>query len=355
MKNILFIVPYPPGKAPSQRFRFEQYISFLETQNVRCEISPFIDTSTWAIFYLPGKTFLKFFGILKGFLRRIGVLFRLSRYDALFIHREACFIGPPFFEWLYAKVFRKKILFDFDDAIWLHDVSEVNSNLGWLKSPSKTGVIARYATLVTAGNKYLASYASHFNKNVVVIPTTIDTDYHIAKQKHADTLTIGWTGSTTTIKHFEWAAGILRVIKQKYPTINIRVISNKAPELDLDIDFVPWKKESEIEDLAVIDIGIMPLPDNDWAKGKCGFKGLQYMSLCIPTVMSPVGVNTEIIRDGENGFLAGSETEWIAKISALIESAELRKKLGNAGRETILAHYSIQSQKQKYLALFDTI
>ncbi|HLU85364.1 MAG TPA: glycosyltransferase family 4 protein, partial [Vicingaceae bacterium] len=123
---------------------------------------------------------------------------------------------------------------------------------------------------------------------------------------------------------------------------------------DFKIKFVKWNQKTEIEDLSQIDIGIMPLPDDEWAKGKCGFKGLQYMALEIPTIMSPVGVNAEIIKDGENGFLANTDEEWITKIEWLIESEELRKKLGKAGRQTIIERYSIEANKDKYLALLST-
>ena len=117
------------------------------------------------------------------------------------------------------------------------------------------------------------------------------------------------------------------------------------------LKFVEWKQSSEIEDLSQIDIGIMPLPDNEWAKGKCGFKGLQYMALEIPTIMSPVGVNTEIIQDRKNGFLASNKNEWISKLSALIESKELRESLGKNGRKTIEKKYSITNHKDFLISL----
>ncbi len=128
------------------------------------------------------------------------------------------------------------------------------------------------------------------------------------------------------------------------------VISNEKPQINLkSFKFIKWDKTSEISDLQKIDIGIMPLYDNEWEKGKCGFKGLQYMALEIPAVMSPVGVNTEIIKDGENGFLAKDEQEWFDKLSLLIENSQLREKLGKAGRQTVIEKYSVDANKQKYL------
>jgi glycosyltransferase involved in cell wall biosynthesis len=225
-----------------------------------------------------------------------------------------------------------------------------------LKSPSKTSAIIKYASAVIAGNAYLADYARGFNKNVHIIPTTIDTDYHKANHSSnkKETVTIGWTGTSTTIKHFNLLTSVLKTLKEKYgETLEIRVISDRAPlEKDFKIHFSQWRKESEIEDLQKIDIGIMPLPEDKWAKGKCGFKGLQYMALEIPAVLSPVGVNSEIIDDGINGFLADTENQWIAKLSQLIENPQLRAKLGKAGRETVEKKYSVNAMKDKYVEIF---
>jgi glycosyltransferase involved in cell wall biosynthesis len=123
----------------------------------------------------------------------------------------------------------------------------------------------------------------------------------------------------------------------------------------LDIQVIKWNLNTEIDDLSEIDIGIMPLPDDEWSKGKCGFKGLQYMAMEIPTVMSAVGVNKEIIEDGSNGFLASTENEWIEKLSLLIESKELRNKFGVNGRKTVVEKYSVYSQKQRYLDDFSEL
>ncbi|MFN5784801.1 MAG: glycosyltransferase, partial [Flavobacteriia bacterium] len=131
------------------------------------------------------------------------------------------------------------------------------------------------------------------------------------------------------------------------------VISNEKPDYDLDsLQFIKWKKETEIEDLARITIGVMPLQHDIWSEGKCGFKGLQYMALEIASIMSPVGVNTSIIHDGQNGFLAGSPEEWKEKLEIVLKDKELRKKLGTAGRQTIIERFSVEANKERYLKLF---
>jgi glycosyltransferase involved in cell wall biosynthesis len=157
--------------------------------------------------------------------------------------------------------------------------------------------------------------------------------------------------------HFEYAIPFLRKINEKYGNdITFKVIGDSSYQNEeLNIVGISWNEADEIKELSGFDIGIMPLPDDEWAKGKCGLKGLQYMALEIPTIMSPVGVNTEIIQDGVNGFLAVDIDEWVEKLSLLIESLALREKLGKAARKTVLEKYSFESQKQNYLNCFEEL
>ena len=155
---------------------------------------------------------------------------------------------------------------------------------------------------------------------------------------------IGWTGSFSTVQHLDTLRGALQELAHR-ERFRLRVIG--TPEYDLEgveVEAMPWRAQTEIEDLRPIDIGVMPLPDDAWSKGKCGLKALQFMALGIPTICSPVGVNTEIIHDGENGFIAGTEDEWLKKLGALLRSAELRKQLGQAGRKTVETRYSATIQ-----------
>jgi glycosyltransferase involved in cell wall biosynthesis len=165
---------------------------------------------------------------------------------------------------------------------------------------------------------------------------------------------IGWSGSITTIRHFELAIPFLKILKEKYgDKISIKVIGDgNYQNSQLGIRGIPWKKEEELKELQSIDIGIMPIPDDVWSKGKCGLKGLQYMALEIATVMSPVGVNCDIINDGENGFLASETVEWVDKVSRLIDNPELRTRLGKAARNTVINQYSVKANQQEYLNAF---
>lgn len=358
MKKILFIASHRKNRAPNQRFRFEQYITYLEENGFECILSPLIATPAEdKIFYAKGNYAKKLLLGLKLGLRRINDVIRANDYDIIVIAREAFITGSTFFERALSR--RKgKVIFDFDDSIWLTVISNNNRFFSSLKDGSKTARIIRLSDKVFAGNEYLANYATKFNDNVVVIPTTIDTAlYQPVYNRSKKNVIIGWSGSVSTIEHFQFAIPALRILKEKYQdTISIKVIGDENfLEPSLNIRGIPWTSETELEDLREIDIGIMPLPDNEWTWGKCGLKGLQYMSLEIPTIMSPVGVNLTIIEDGVNGYLASSTEEWVAKISALIEQPDLRSRIGKEGRRTVVASYSVESMREMYLRQIEAV
>lgn len=279
-----------------------------------------------------------------------------KNYDIVFIQREAYLLGTSYFESKFKKS-GAKVVFDFDDAIWLMDVSDVNKRFGWLKRPTKTAEIVALSDLVIAGNPYLADYARTYNPKVIMIPTSVDTE-KFKRTKPAeikDRVCIGWTGSLTTIKHFSLAIPFLKELKKKYgDKIYFKIIGDPTySEPELGIKGLKWDKDSEIDDLCEIDVGIMPLPDDAWSRGKCGLKSLEYMALCIPPVVSPVGVNTDIVQDGVNGFVADDTKEWIEKISKLIESAELRKQMGEKARQKVVEKYSVLAHRDTYVKVLN--
>lgn len=356
--HILFVTPYPSGKAPSQRFRFEQYVGLLKARGHTLEFAPFMDDNTWHVLYQNGKLAAKSLGIFKGFVRRFLWFFKAYRFDFIFIHREATPVGPPVFEWVIGKVLQKKIIYDFDDAIWLPNTSEENRLAAHLKWHSKVGAICRWSYKISCGNQYLCAYAKQFNPNVILNPTTIDTekvhnpDGYRAREDSKKPV-IGWTGSHSTLIYLDLLVPIIQELEKKYD-FNFLVIANKAPQLDCkSLRFLPWNKEREIGDLMNIDIGVMPLTDDAWAKGKCGFKALQYMALEIPALVSPVGVNAEIVDDGANGFVCHTPQDWYKKLEMLIVNPSMRKSLGKNAREKVLKNYSVLSNADNFLALFE--
>ncbi len=358
MKKILFIAAHRPGRTPSQRFRFEQYLKFFEQNGFQYRLSYIITETDDKLLYKRGHYFEKFIILLKGAWVRYKDVLHANDYDIVFVHREALLTGSTYFEERFHKS-KAKMIFDFDDSIFLADTSEANKRFEWLKNPGKITHIIGMADMVFAGNQYLADYASRYNKNVKIMPTTIDTNEYKRNTeiKHNGKICIGWTGSITTIKHFEYAVPFLRKLKDKYgDRLEIKVIGDDKYEHKwLGVKGIAWSAKDEINELSSFDIGIMPLPNDDWTKGKCGLKGLQYMALEVPPVMSPVGVNTDIIKDGVNGFLAGSQDEWIDKISRLIESPDLCEKMGKEARKTIVERYSTDAQKGNYLKYFNEL
>lgn len=282
-------------------------------------------------------------------------------YDFIFIHREATPIGPPVMEWLLAKVLRRKIIYDFDDAIWLTDRPAEPALLRIAKWRSKVGAICRWSHKVSCGNRYLMDYAAQFNSRVIYTPTVVDTTHwhnpalHQRPAGYNGRVVIGWTGTHSTLKYLADLVPVLQRIESKFPQVQVMVIADRKPDFALtSLEFVPWQKATEVEDLMRMDIGIMPLPDDEWAKGKCGFKALQYMALGIPTIVSPVGVNTQIVSNGQNGFLAATPDAWYEALSALVSDINLRVRLGAASRSKIESNYSVTSASASFLSLFES-
>ena len=361
MRNkILFICPYPAGEAPSQRFRFEQYFHVLRKNNFEFNQYSFWSKKNWAILYSNGNYLRKTIGLLAGYSKRLfQLLWYVPTADYVFIHREATPLGPPWFEWMSAKVFNKKIIYDFDDAIWLANTSEENKLSAWLKWHSKVKWICKWSYKVSCGNQYLCDFAKEYNQNVVLNPTTIDTEnlhnpFIVKRDIIEDLITIGWTGTHSTLKYLEGIKPVLEILHNQFSgKIKFLIISDKKPSTEISsLQFIEWSKSTEIDDLVKFDIGIMPLTDDTWSNGKCGFKALQYMSLGIATVASPVGVNKIIIEDGVNGYLCASYEEWLTKLSLLINNEELRSQLGKMGRTKVVESYSLLSNASNFLCLF---
>lgn len=356
MTKILFLTPYPVDEAPSQRFRFEQYFKYLK-KNYSIQVQPFFLPSQWRALYSKGNTLRKSIQLLSSLTRRLCLLAHVRNFHYIFIHREAASIGPPILEWVIAKVLRKRIIYDFDDAIWLTDKISESKIERLIRWRSKVASICKWSYRISCGNEYLANYARQFNPNVVINPTTIDTEnLHkpgVVPKENTNTITIGWTGSHSTLKYLKEIEVALQLLTKKYSHVQVLVIADRKPDLQIDnLVFLRWNKETEAEDLLKIDIGIMPLPDDEWSKGKCGFKALQYMAMEIPCVASPVGVNKKIIDPGINGLLAENVQEWIANLDYLINNPVAREQLGKAGRKKVINNYSVVSNTSNFLSLF---
>lgn len=336
--NVLLLTKY--GQlAASTRYRYLQFQAHLESVGIHCHLSPLLDND-----YLRGM----FAGkrplgpAARALARRTWAVLTARRYDKVVVHCEAQPYLPPVFEWLLVQL-GVPYVYDFDDAIFHQYDAHPNGLVRCLFS-GKIRRVIRGATAVIAGNEYLASYARQANSNVTVIPTVVDTTRYLPGG-HADArngrLVIGWVGSPSTAKFLLDRVDALRTVCRN---TGARLVLVGAGPLDLPgvpVEIRPWREEAEVEDIQGFDIGIMPIPDTPWTRGKCGFKLIQYMACGLPVVASPVGVNSDIVDDGHNGFLAGSDERWVASLCALAASAAQRRQFGEAGREKVVRRYSV--------------
>lgn len=352
--KVLFIVPYS-SEGPSNRFRVEQYLPYLKENGFDYCLRPFVSSEFYKIIYKKGRFLKKFYFFLKALCGRMRDIFLARQYDIIFIHREACPYGPPIFEWLFSK-FRKPIIYDFDDAIFLQNYNLANRFYRFLKFPSKTREIIKMSSSVIVPNIFLKEYACKFNKYVYIIPTPIDTDKFKIAERPSSKLTIGWVGSFTTAPYLEVVFNPIQRLSEKYDfVLKIVGAGNKIYIPGVKVENCDWELEKEVQDFQNIDIGVYPLIDSLWVRGKAGFKAIQYMAVGGPVVASPIGMTKELIQDGINGFLAKTEDEWVQKLSVLIEDAALRRKIGLEGRKTVEEKYSLKVNAPVLLALIKNI
>lgn len=333
------------GTSPGQRFRWEQWAKYLQREGVRFDFVPFENQELHDTIYRPGHYLRKAALMLGAVIRRAKLLDRMRDYDAVVVYREACLIGPAVVENMIARC-GIPLIYDFDDPIWLPYRSPVHGRLTWLKFRGKTSSICRYSRRVIVGNRLLAEWANQHSRHVHVVPSTIDLEkYNVIKPatKDSSVVTIGWTGSHSTIPLLLEIWDALEKLAAQHPFRLVVISHSDSPQLRKfpgQIVTRRWQAETEAVDLQDLDIGIDPLPNSGWAPFRCHGKVLQYMASGIPTVASRVGILPDIIHEGVNGFLAGSTEEWIDRLSRLIRDADLRQQLGKAGRQTMEERFS---------------
>lgn len=351
--KILFLVPYPLDSAPSQRFRFEQYLPYLDKQGHSYEIEPFLDAKTWEVFYQKGHVIAKLRAILRGIGRRKKMLKKLDLFDHVFVHREISPLGLSSLHRKFLDRASSKLIYDFDDAIWIENYSSGNRLFAKLKRYDHSLDLMKSARICSSGNDYLANRVRSLGGKARTIPTTVDVDRHAYSRKSPDERkAVGWTGSHSTIKYLE---GILPEIEEARKIVDFKlvVVSDIDPNWEgIEYDFREWNVETEVQDISDFHLGLMPLKADDWSQGKCGLKALQYMATGAITLLSPVGVNREIVHEGENGFLV-EDAQWTDTIVDQLLSYGSSDQIQRAAREKIEQHYSSEANSAKFLALFD--
>ncbi len=339
-------------KGASTRLRSFQYIPYLESKNFQVTVQSLFDNTYLKNYYK--KKSRPVFNVLSCYLRRFFVLLTFYRYDIVWIEKEAF----PYFFAIFERLInfsRIPYIVDYDDAIF-HNYDRSNNLIVRKLLGKKIDVVMRLASCVVVGNDYLARRAGAAGaRKIEIIPTVVDVNRYKSKETPNTPLTIGWIGSPTTQKYLMQINQALLSICIKYHVRLLLVgampdISSQFP--DIDIQIKPWSEESETSLVSLMDIGIMPLPDEPWEKGKCGYKLIQYMACSIPVVASPVGVNDKIITDSGAGILAEGNEHWEFALTKLIFDPDMRGKMGKNGRIAVESRYSLDVQAKKLIAIF---
>lgn len=343
--KVLALVSKAVGISPGQRYRLEQWAPYLASEHdIHLDFAPFESPALTEALKDPGHRGRKAMLVARDFVRRSSDLRAAEGYDAVVIYRETSLLGPALYEhWLVQR--RIPFLIDFDDAIWMVEGSHSHHGVfARLRFPTKIATTCRLASGVMVGNEYLARYARQYNPRVTVAPTTIDLRSYpvLPESSEREALVVVWTGSSSTLAHFEVARPALERLAARRKVI-VRVICSHPPTRPIagaENVFIPWKAQGEAQDVADSHVGIMPLHEDAFSAGKCGLKALQYMAVGRPAVVAPVGMNVDLVRDGENGLLPRTTDEWVAALERLADDPALRQRMGQAGRRTVEERFS---------------
>lgn len=349
--KILFLTRFGQQGA-SSRLRALDYIPWFKSASIEATVSPLFNDAMLSRKYRYGDYGLM--GLLATYLKRVCVLATTRQYDLIWIEKEALPWLPAWLEkWLLRG---RPYVLDFDDAIFhnydLHRFDWVQRVYGRRIDRLMAG-----ARLITAGNQYLANRAIASGARwVEIVPTVIDLRRYAAKTVYSKLSEprIVWIGSPSTVKYLLGLAVPLGALSKLRP-FTLRVIGAEVKNMPgVNVETLPWRLNTEAGLIGECDIGIMPLQDSPWERGKCGYKLIQYMASGLPVVASGVGVNSSIVRVGENGLLANSGDEWVAALGQLLNSADLRRDWGMAGRQRVEDEFCTQKIGSRLAQLLRT-
>ncbi len=356
--RVLALASYPV-EAASSRYRIVQFIAPLAVRGIDVTFSPFLDASLFDVLYKPGKFLPRLPRVAARTLLRLGALVGASRADVVLVQREAMLFGPPVVEWLAARLFRRPLVLDLDDATWLPYESPVWGRLAtFLKWSRKTDRLIRWASVVTCGSPNIAAYVRSRGAEAVIVPTVVDTRrFRPAEARpQKDVLTIGWIGTHGTYPFFERLIPIFERLGREQP-LRLMIAGSGRGGIQvtgLEVECRPWRMEHEVEDFQSLDAGVYPLADDEWTAGKAGFKAVQYMAAGVPFVMSPVGVCATMGAPGKTHLTAVTDDDWLDALRRLLTDAPLRGRMSAAGREFAEQHYDIEAQADALAAVIRT-
>jgi len=333
--RVLGLALYGP-LAASTRYRLGQYVPGLASQGIELKVCHLLDDD-YLRRHFDGRA-PSIAGMLRMLLNRCADLRRQRDYDAAILYCELFPLMPGLLE---RALIRQPYIYDFDDAFYL---KYRRGRLG-IASPllgDKFGIVMNGAAAVTAGNQVLEQYAQHYNPNTQRLPTVVDTERYLPRHaSRGDFFTVGWIGSPSTAPYLSELVSPLSVIGQEGP-VRLVVIGGKAPAIpNVTVVEIDWQEHTEVDLINSFDVGVMPLPDDDWTRGKCAFKLIQYMACALPVIASPVGANLDVVDDN-CGLFAATPQEWVEALRTLRDQPNKRAEMGRVGRERVVAHYSLQ-------------
>jgi glycosyltransferase involved in cell wall biosynthesis len=352
--SVLALVPYPLDGA-SARYRAYQMVEPLAACGVRMEVRPFLDPQAFSALYRRGSQLAKSWHLARGCVRRWAEIGEAGRYDLAFVHRDVWpFLGDAPLQRLAAR--QPRWVFDYDDSIWLPNVSEANRRFAWLKPSSQYARLAAGARGVAAGNAWLAAWAREQRPgrdpgDVEVIPTAVDTARWAPQARAGGPPRLAWIGSHSTVHYLDPLRPLLPALAARHPGLELHVVGARFSCDGIRVVEHEWSLEREVSATAACDIGLAPLPDDPWTRGKCGLKLLLYMALGLPAVASRVGVHPEILQDGASGRLAGTAEEFVGALDELLANRDQRLRLGDAARARVEAAYSLKAVAPRLAAL----
>jgi L-malate glycosyltransferase len=359
-KKVLFLSPYPFGVAPSQRLKYEQYVDYFEAQGYDVKTSSFVTKAFWKVIYKKGFFLQKILFTLLGYAFRCRDLFRLRKYDVVYVHLWVTPLGLPFFEFMVLLI-AKKVVYDIDDLVFLHQGNQVNTLASALKGRNKSLYLIKHAHYVITCTPYLFDLAIKKNKyhKAIDISSTIDTEKYQPirpEDRTSDLVSIGWTGTHSTSRYLYLLTGVLQQLAKLRPFKLVVIGSNFECQMEgVKVEMIQWTAESEVADLQKIDIGLYPLSLDNWVMGKSGLKALQYMALGIPTVATDFGTIGRIITHNTSGLLVKTDEEWLQALIELIDSPQRRIDLGKNGRKVIDERFSILVNRDRYLSVLEEV
>ncbi len=342
----ILILPRYTARGASSRYRFWQYVPGFRRAGHEVEIKPLLEDGYLTELYSRGRRSWRW--LAAAYAARFLDALDAGRYDAVLCEHEVFPFLPAAAEMIFSKRNARFIL-DYDDAA--HCKYD-----GWPVLRKKIAHLMRAADTVVAGNSHLASYALQFTSRVSVIPTVVDLAAYPNHRNGApsSTIRIAWIGTPMTASYLQPLMSALERLQKKHPHVGFRFIgAGNIPTNGLRIERREWSVTTEAQLLSECDVGIMPLSDTEFTRGKCGLKLIQYMACALPVVASPVGANCEIVEENRNGFLAANAGEWFEKLGALIESADLRKRLGESGRAKVAGQYTLEHGLSKWLEILE--